>query len=720
MKKKQEVQISGRCWGIIIVFLFAISFVVANGMYTKGYDSTELLYESGALIVSSSGYTVEENKFTYTGDENSYVQIANAQQSDQLLIAFGNRASDDVPITVLYTDEEGNIQENSSQGTWKKGNGYVKIDIESGQYGSYLLVIPGDFTLKKVYYAAENAYQGAGKPGIFAICFIVLLILAGILMINKKVRQIFYSIDMCIYNCYKNICGNAKQYTLYLVKFLIVMMVAVVAAYIMAKAGLYAFSGKAVVLAALLSLLISMILFFYKAFSSHIEIVGFFAVIIIGSVIAILEPPNVGVSWDDEIHFRSAVEASHIIDQKISAADSTIIGDYTWVALQKVNYGRTEQQIYSELLNELVKSNYFTQPSRQLAGKNVLIAYIPSVIGLLIGRGLHLPYYGMLVLGRWMNLLLLAILTYWSMKKLKSGKIVPLMVALIPTNIFLAANYTYDVWLTAWTMFGICVFLGEWQRKDEKIQWWTPWLIGGAMCLGVMPKLVYFPLTFIALFMPAAKFKTNKEKWLYRGVILGAALLPFAAAYMQNIAGNGMGQGDTRGGEAVNAGGQLQFIRNNPQKALLILLGFLKDYLNPLKQGAEYLTKMAYVGYTSVNSNVILVVLFVAAFISRETGETEFPWWTRAGVLVVYAGIGFMAAFSMYVAYTAVEADTVLGCQGRYLFPALFPVLYVCTRLTVPARIKNILKESNINIAVILFLAYSAIIGLWQGCLAIY
>ena len=144
MKKKQEVQISGRCWGIIIVFLFAISFVVANGMYTKGYDSTELLYESGALIVSSSGYTVEENKFTYTGDENSYVQIANAQQSDQLLIAFGNRASDDVPITVLYTDEEGNIQENSSQGTWKKGNGYVKIDIESGQYGSYLLVIPGD------------------------------------------------------------------------------------------------------------------------------------------------------------------------------------------------------------------------------------------------------------------------------------------------------------------------------------------------------------------------------------------------------------------------------------------------------------------------------------------------------------------------------------------------------------------------------------------------
>ena len=720
MKKKQEVQISGRCWGMIVVLLVVISFIVSNGMNTKGYNSTELSYESGTLIASSSGYTAEENTFTYTGDDNSYVQIVNAQASDQLLLAFGNRAETDVPVTVLYTDADGNIQENSSQGIWKKGKGYAKIDIESGQYGSYLLVIPSDFTLKKVYYAAENAYQGAGKSGVFAICFIVLLILAGILMINKKIRQIICLMDRCVYNCYRNICDNIKKYLLYVVKFLTVMLAAVMTAYIMARAGLYAFSGKVVVLAALLSLLLSMIIFFYKEFSSHIEIMGFFAILIIGSVFAILVPPNVGVSWDDEVHFRSVVEISHMIDKTVSAADTTIIGDYKWVALQKMNYERTEQKIYSELLTELTRSNYYTAPTGGLAAKYVLIAYIPSAIGLIIGRGLDLPYYGMFVLGRWMNLLLLAILTYWSMKKLKSGKIVPLMIALIPTNIFLAASYTYDIWLTAWTMFGLCVFLGEWQRKDEKIQWWTPWLIGGAMCLGVMPKMVYFPLTFIALFMPAAKFHNNKEKWTYRGIILGAAMMPFAVAYMQNIVGNGLGQGDTRSGEAVDAAGQLQFMRNKPVKALMILLGFLKDYLNPLKQGAEYLTKMAYVGYTSVNSNIILFVLVVVAFISRETGEARFPWWTRAGVLVVYAGIGFIAAVSMYVVCNAVESNTVLWCQGRYLSPTLFPVLYVCTRFTFPARVKNVLRESNINIAVILFLAYSAIIGLWQGCLSMY
>ena len=41
MKKKQEVQISGRCWGMIVVLLVVISFIVSNGMNTKGYNSTE-------------------------------------------------------------------------------------------------------------------------------------------------------------------------------------------------------------------------------------------------------------------------------------------------------------------------------------------------------------------------------------------------------------------------------------------------------------------------------------------------------------------------------------------------------------------------------------------------------------------------------------------------------------------------------------------------------
>ena len=71
---------------------------------------------------------------------------------------------------------------------------------------------------------------------------------------------------------------------------------------------------------------------------------------------------------------------------------------------------------------------------------NVSVAYLPSAIGLMIGRGIGLPFHMVVYLGRWMNVLFLALICYYSMKGLCTGKIVVLLIALIPTNIFIAGN----------------------------------------------------------------------------------------------------------------------------------------------------------------------------------------------------------------------------------------------------------------------------------------
>ncbi len=352
--------------------------------------------------------------------------------------------------------------------------------------------------------------------------------------------------------------------------------------------------------------------------------------------------------------------------------------------------------------------------------KNVLVAYIPSAIGLILGRGLGLPFRIVLSLGRWMNSWLLAILSYAAMKRLRSGKIIGLLIALLPTNIFMAGNYSYDIWLTAWSVFGLSVFLGEWQQPEKKMDRWTPWLIGISMYLAVLPKQVYFPLTFIALFLPLSKFESRKECWKSRTIVLIAALLPFITVYLQNIAGSGMGAGDIRGGEAVNATSQMDYVRSYPVQAGKTLAIFLKSYLNPLSQGQEYIIKMAYFGYSPMNFKVVLGVVLAGALVSREDSEVKFPWWTKMGTLLVYVVIGAAAAFSMYIAFTPVGSDTVAGCQGRYLIPALFPVLYVWSRWPCKAWTKKYIGEGNIDILLITFMVMASLWGLWTGCVLLY
>lgn len=720
MKKKQQEKMNIRCWIVVFVLLTVLGLLFVNSIYLDGYYCTEYSYESGNLIADSYGYTVENNSFQYTGDEGSYVQISGVEGPvDQLMLVFNDQAEKDEEVFVNYVDDEGNILELVSQATWKKDTNTVKIDMEEGEYNSYLLLLSCNFTLSRVYYAAENGYEGISRVEWTFGVMVLVVILTVLLLSISKTRVLIESADRKVVDWLQKIKENRKDVGKKVLLFDGIILAGVLVSYVVIKAKGYTFSGKTALLTVLVGALAAMFILCYKNLAKQIEVIGFFAILLTGSMFALTEPANVGVSWDDEIHFRNAVQLSHVFDGQISGADLTIIDDYTWVALEKKNYNREQQKQYNQLMDELVDSHYYAQRSG-FSPKNTLIAYVPSAIGLILARGMGLPFDITLAVGRWMNTLLLAILSYFAMKKLKSGKIVVLLIALLPTNIFIAGNYTYDTWLTAWSILGLSTFFGEWQQPEKKMDRFTPWLIGISMYLAVLPKQVYFPLTFIALFLPLSKFHSKKECWMYRIIILAAAVLPFITVYLQNIAGSGMGQGDIRGGEAVDATSQMDFVRSNPLQSAKILLNFLKIYLNPFVEGKEYISNIAYLGYTPVNGIFLLVTVLAGALVSREEGETRFPWWTRAGVLLVYAVIGFIAAFSMYVAFTAVGADTVAGCQGRYLMPALFPLVYVLSRFSFKTWVKGWLKERNINLVLMLILVVSSVWGLWTGCISLY
>lgn len=722
MKKKQTETINIRCWAEVFIVLGILSMIVVNSLYLDGYVCSENPYEYGALIAGSNGYTAENNTFHYTGDEGSYVQIYASDSAEQLMLVFADQAEKDINVIVDYVDQAGNVMDIVSQGTWKKGDYTVKIDMKEGEFNSYLLIIPCDFTLNEAYYAQDNGYEGSSKVMWMLAALFLVVILTVVIMCVRVTASLVGRVDQIAATKFQKLWENKKEVGKKAIFYGIILLLGVLVAYLGSFSGRYSFSGKVGFLAFLMSGILAIFIVNYKKLAQQIEWVGFFVILLTGSMFAFLSPANVGVSWDDEIHFRNAVQLSHILDKQISAADAAIIGDYTGVALEKRYYNRIQQKSYNQIMDELESAKYYVD-SEEMAGISAYAAYLPSAIGLLIARGLGLPFAVRVVIGRWMNTLFLAVMSFFAMKKLQSGKIIVLLIALLPTNIFIAGNYTYDTWLTAWSILGLSTFFGEWQQPNKKIDTKTIWLVGISMYLAVLPKQVYFPLTLIALFLPASKFRDTKQCWFYRGIILAAAVFPFLTVYLQNIA-NGMGsgevQGDIRGGESVDAAAQLEFARNYPGQVAKVMYQFLKVYLNPIAWGKEYMTNMAYFGYSPMNANFLLGVIVAGALISRKEKETRFPWWSKAGVLLVYVTIGFIAAFSMYVVFTAVASATVAGCQGRYLMPALFPVLYICSRFSFKTWVKNAVREENINIILLTILVIGSVWGLWTGCLSLY
>ncbi len=718
-KTKKKDSEKTRYWIEVLVILVILGGIFVNSMNPPGYVRSELTHESGELVAYTEGYSVENNHYDYTGDENSYVQISTvAEGADQLMLIFDAPSKKGADVILNYVDYDGNLMEEITEAYWEKGQYTVTIDTVYSDCNSYLIHIPADFILSKVYYARHEVVSPGRRTAWLVLMLVVVVILTAVIVAFQGTRKYVVAAEEKVIDGYLYMKYHWQEVGKIAGKFIGIVAATVIVAYLLAQAGLFVYSNKVSVMAICLGSIFAIFILFYKKLTTHLEVIGFFVILLMGSMFAFTEPSSVGVSWDDEVHFRNAVQLSHIFDERMSLSDEIIIGDYTYVALEKKNYPRSQQVAYNQILNEIADAHYYADKGGYSA-KNTLFAYIPSAIGLILARGLGMSYCMTLAVGRWMNTLVLAILSYFAMKRLKTGKIVVLLIALIPTNIFMAGNYNYDTWLTGWSMLGLAAFFGEWQQPEKKMDRTTPWVIGISMLLAVLPKQVYFPLTFIALFLPQSKFNNKKECWIYRMIVLAAALLPFVAVYVGNIM-MGIGMGDPRAGAAVDATSQMDFVKSSPGEAVMIILNFLKSYLNPLSQGTEYITKMAYFGYTPMNMKFLLGVMIVGACVSREEGETKFPWWTKLGCIVVYAGIGAIAAVSMYIAFTGVGAESVAGCQGRYLIPALFPVLYVCSRFSFKTRIKDLLKENNINLILMLIMMTASVWGLWTGCIAWY
>lgn len=411
--------------------------------------------------------------------------------------------------------------------------------------------------------------------------------------------------------------------------------------------------------------------FLYKEKERFVEKAFLCIILTIGILLAVFMPLTTGVSWDDQIHYSGALD--------VIQAGFLTEADVSMAYIEEGPHGNTTSLLKTREYYNALREKSGIVASRGTGYVSSLfqrISYIPNALGLCISQILLLPYGISFIMGRVSGLLFYAFVVYAAMQRLKSGKLLLAVIALLPTNLFQACSYSYDAWIVCLVAYAMAIFIGNLQNACETIESKNVFEIAIVMALAIAPKGIYFPLLMLFLIMPATKFSNKLQQNRYLLTILVTMVCCFVAYMLLPFVG-GRYSGDTRFGEEISATGQIVYILTHPISYLKTITCFMRQYLS-LENTFGHTSFMAYLGGSDYHAT-LTVLLFVSALIDR---NKEDQGYNTVGFKIVGTLVPVIAAVLiatvMYLSCTPVGADYIDGCQPRYLAPLVFPFLILC------------------------------------------
>lgn len=423
--------------------------------------------------------------------------------------------------------------------------------------------------------------------------------------------------------------------------------------------------------------------------------------LIVGSMLScmfiVLLPNRLNISYDDQIHYKNIVALSHYPDKSVSVAED----DYylSCFVPQLKNSCDVKDKSYHNIINDSYSKRTSVGYNENITYKSVV--YMPVAIAMMILRGIGLNLSLIILGAKLAGMLFYLYIVYRGMKHLKNGKMVVAAASTMPGAMFIIANFNYDYWLIGLTLYSTCYIVGEYQNPDKYIKIKDFVYIIASTLLGIAVKVVYIPLLGIIAFLPKKKFEKKKGIVAFRcffcGIVI-CAIIGFAIL----IFGGGLGIGDTRGGEEINAMGQIKYILSNPLQYTKTLLTFIKDYWS-IKKIPDYNTATAYLmkpaGYWGyVAAFMLLVMLY-----DRSDNNTV-KWYLSASSILIGFITSCMVATALYVVYNPVDSLSIVGCQARYLFPIIVSGMLVVSRIYIPIKLQSSIIKRAEEIITILFI----------------
>lgn len=405
-------------------------------------------------------------------------------------------------------------------------------------------------------------------------------------------------------------------------------------------------------------------------------------------------------NWDAGTHFSIANTMSYLVSSEWTGADWHMSTDFQFLPDESSVPSHDEYQLYT--LDELDKLDRLTlqeefsknvtvgQGSRSIWGSSYMrincIGYIPYAFGLWLGRVFHLNFIGRYHLALICNAYLYVALIFFSIRVIKSGKRLLMMISLIPTILFQASGFTLDVWLIGFYIFSLCHYIGVIQSK-RCFNKRDMLLIFGTFFLACTAKAVYFPIALIYLCADRLYFSSKKMHRNYLISLFGmifALLFSFALPFfIRMLLGNATT--DTRGTQEASSTGQVAFLFAHPLDSFKLLSGFILRYINPLRLGFEanthYLAQAAYTQQINHYPNAFVstfcfVSCMVFSIFDRTNKDVELARNRyKVATIVGFFSAIFLVVLALWIDFSPVGKDPI-GVQERYLLPLFLPCFY--------------------------------------------
>jgi uncharacterized membrane protein len=673
-------------------------------------------------VLSIDNYDIIDNQFfTLHMDPQIYI-IPPEQKIASTLIEFGKPVSVSANIQLYYAKNGEPLSEiNSVFGFFSVNSSKVAINLPMDIFTTlrYDINIIGEkFEIKGIYVSETpieinyiRSWTG-NKDGILMIIiidfFVVLLWLLGIKTgyIDKIILNLAGTIRYIKNNTHK------------IIKYIsIVIAIIIFSILIESIFSFLSHNDFLNIYRVFLYATIGFIFFFIIALRNYPEKLFFLVSMVLGLLYIISFPPHIRITWDEETHYKNATEQSFF--RKISISKS--FNEYSStlpISYSKINlYDKKMRDVYIANVNSIENKQVINNYLKKVSVFNIYnnIAYIPAGLMIFIGRSLALQETKIFILGRIGIHLLYTLIIFFALKRLNSGKYIMIVISLFPTAFFQSVTYTYDYWIIALLMLGFAYFFHEIQHPEEKINIKNLIILLGSFVLGLGPKAIYFPLMLILYFIPKEKFNSKESYKYYLFTVTFFIFFVIMSFMLPLMITRGGAFTDWRGGSDVSAAGQIKFILKNPKTYTIILLKFLKSYLN-LFTGQNYTTSFAYLGSIPYHNLILTLLCFVV--ITDKTPKDILSSNIKYRIIIstlVFTTV-ILIITSMYIAFTGVGSLVFRGVQGRYLLPLLFPFFYILGS----SKIQNNMNKPLYSSIIFGIMSFVLLNGIWTTCISKY
>jgi len=389
----------------------------------------------------------------------------------------------------------------------------------------------------------------------------------------------------------------------------------------------------------------------------------------IGINISIMTPPY--RTYDEREHFVKAYEIANLdlglgFHPNVEWVDNM---DNFFAA----NGGKVFQS-YKERVafTQRFSNNNYVNVKRYgtTASTYLFLAYIPSALGIAIGKILSLPFIMTFYLGRIMSLITFSLIGFFAIKHIKIAKRLLFMILLLPSVIYTAGSYSADGVTLGFSVLCITMFINMLANTEKSIK--LKELGYFVLCVAILTisKVSYAPFCLLILAVPNSRFQ-KKSTAIYSklsflgitGMFAGGTLL---YASLKNLEQWSMPN--------VSVSGQINYIIGNLFTYIdTIISSFFSNVFMYL---SGTFGQLAY-SYEFKPMYVICmcVALVVVAIIDNESDVLQLNGKDKLMIALLVIFSWGLIVTALYLTFTPVGSNYIDGLQGRYIIPLLVPML---------------------------------------------